>query len=374
MRGFRLLFAAFALLSAGLTGCSTLMQGAPLPEGFAVKDIAKADAGAPFAVSRAGTVAAVSRGAVQLTEAGASRKIAEGAATEVSFSPSGEKLAVVLPAEEKSVLRLFDRQGKSIAETSIPMTVTGIAWKSDEALVATAVALKKYSFGSHITTFVYQWDGVAPPVSAAMSDVTIRPQLAKMPADELFRNFNMALSPYGDEIAYSSLKDPPVFTPYQRVAIRHLESGSERDVAVTALGSGGPVFLPDGESILVGNAHGMTRKIATPEPKEIGAWPSPGNYPAISPSGSYVFLDGRLYQGEKTVIQFPNKSRAQFLPDGSGLAVSHDGKLYLVTGLNDPATPSLPADSGKLLQLRRLRSMGLITEQEFRAQKNGSKK
>lgn len=374
MRGFRLLFTTFALLSFGLTGCSTLMQGAPLPEGFAVKDIAKADAGAPFAVSRTGAVAAVSKGAVQITEAGVSRKIAEGAATDLSFSPSGEKLAVVLPTGKKSVLRLFDRQGKSVAETAIPMTVTGVAWKSDEALVATAVALKKYSFGSHLTTFVYQWDGVSDPASARMSEVTIRPNLANLPEEQLFGNFNMALSPYGDEIAYSSLKDPPLFTPYQRVAIRHLESGSERDVAVTGLGSGGPVFLPDGESILVGNAHGMTRKIAVPEPKEIGAWPSPGKYPAISPSGSYVFLDGRLYQGDKTVIQFPTKSRAQFLPDGSGLAVSHDGKLYMVTGLNDPATSPLPADSGKLLQLRRLRSMGLITDQEFRAQKEGAKK
>ena len=374
MRGFRLLFAAFALLGFGLTGCSTLMQGAPLPEGFEVKKVAKADAGAPFSVSRTGTVAAVSKGSVRLTEGGVTRTIAEGAATEVSFSPSGEKLAVVLPAEKKSVLRLFDRQGKGIAETTIPMTVTGIAWKSDEAVVATAVAFKKYSFGSHLTTFLYQWDGAADPASARMSEVTIRPNLANLPEEQLFANFNMALSPYGDEIAYSSLKDPPLFTPYQRVAIRHLESGNERDVAVTALGSGGPVFLPDGESILVGNTHGMTREIAVPEPKEIGAWPSPGKYPALSPSGSYLFLDGRLYQGDRTVIQFPTKSRAQFLPDGSGLAVSHDGKLYLVTGLNDPATPALPADTAKLLQLRRLRSMGLITEQEFRVQKEGAKK
>ena len=370
MTGFRSLAALLSLFVCTLTGCTTLMQGAPpLPEGFTVKDVAKADKNGPFAVSRNGSFAAVSGKALVLTDASGGRKIAKAKATALSFSPSGAKLAAAVPGEKQTTLRLFDDKGSALAETTIPDRVTSLAWRSEGELLATALTIQRFSFGSLLTSRMYSWDGATAPVATTLGDVTVRPALGKVPEEELFKTLNLAVSPYGDEIAYSTLKDPPLFQPFLRIAIRHLETGAEREVAQTDLGSGAPIYAPDGESLLVGDAHRMTRRLTLPDAKEINAWPSPGNNSAISPSGSYVFLDGTLYQDEKSVIHFPEQSRAAFLPDGSGLAVSYDGKLYLVTGLEDQAAPALPADLGRLLKLRRLRSLKLITEQEYRNQK-----
>jgi len=367
---FRSIAALLPLLVCGLTGCTTLMQGRPLPDGFEVRELTKADAGTPFAVSSKGSFAAISKGAIQLIESGGTvRSIAQGQASVLCFSPSGEKLAAALPAEKQSILRLFDGQGKVLAETTIPGRVTSVAWRSDQHLVATSLTVRKYSFGSLLSNYLYLWDGATAPVSTALGDVTVRPALAKLPEETLFRSYLMALSPYGDEIAYSSIKDPPLFPPYQRIALRHLESGADRDLAVTSIGSGGPLYFPDGESLLIGNADRLTRRLAIPDAREMDAWPAPGSYPALSPSGSYAFLNGRLYHDGRALISFPPQSRGAFLPDGSGLAISYNGKLYLVSGLKDQPAAPMPADTGRLLKLRRLRSLGLISEKEYRTQK-----
>lgn len=371
MTGFRFIAALFSLTVCSLTGCTTLMQGAPLPEGFAVKDIAKADADTPFAVNRSGAFAAISKGAIQMIPPdGKGREIAQGTATSLCFSPSGDKLAAALPAEGKTLLRLFDKDGKLLAETTIADRVTSMVWRSESQLMATAVSMTKFSFGAGLSSRLYLWDGATTPVATDLAYVTMRPALAKVPDEALFNTLNMAISPYGDEIAYSSLKDPPLFTPYQRIAVRHIESGAERDVTQTSLGSRGLIYTPDGESLLVGDSHALTRRLSISDGKEMDAWPSAGNSAALSPSGSYLFLDGRLYQNGRTILSFPSQARGTFLPDGSGLAISYDGKLYLVSGLKDPAARPLPADLERLLKLRRLRSLGLITEKEYRAQKD----
>lgn len=362
-----LLTAMLSLLLCSLTGCGTLMQGrAPLPEGFTVKEVAKADAGAPFAVSRNGSLAAISKNSISvIAPDGLIRKIADGTASLLSFSPSGEKLAAAM----QDMLRLFDRKGNMVGETTIPGKVTGIAWVSDAELFLKVVQIKKFSFGSLLTGYLYQWDGTTPPVATKLSDVTVRPALAKLPEADLLRNYQMAISPYGDEIAYTAIKDPPLFPTYQKVTIRHLESGIERDVAVNAIGSGAPLYFPDGESLLLPNDYRLTRRMSIPEPKETDAWPSPGNYPALSRSGSFVYLDGSLYQDGKTIIRFPTEARASFLPDGSGLVLSYQGKLHLVSGLHDKAVESRQADKESLLTLRKLRSLGQITDKEYKKRK-----
>lgn len=363
--------AMLSLLLCSLTGCTTLMQGrASLPEGFTVKEVAKADAVAPFAVSRNGSLAAISKNTINIIAPdGVISKIADGTASLLSFSPSGEKLAAAVPAEMQDMLRLYDRKGNMVGETTIPGKVTGIAWRSDAELFIKAVQIRKFSFGSLLTGYLYQWDGASPPVATKLSDVTVRPALAKLPEADLLKNYQLAISPYGDEIAYTAIKDPPLFPSYQRVTIRHLESGIERDVAVNAIGSGAPHYFPDGETLLLPNEHRLTRRMSIPEAKETDAWPSPGSYPALSRSGSFVYLDGSLYRDGKTMISFPPEARASFLPDGSGLVLSYRGKLHLVSGLNDPRPASLPADHERLLTLRKLRTLGQITDKEYKKQK-----
>jgi len=370
MSGFRFIALLLPVILCGLAGCTTLMQGAPLPEGFALKKVTKADRGTPFAVNRSGAFAAISKGGIEITDPdGSGRKIAREAASALCFSPAGDRLAAALPTENGTMLRLFDLEGNVIGETAIPERVTSIAWRSEQQVLAASLSIKKFTFGSELTSRLYQWDGLTPPAAVTLSDVTVRPPVGKLPPEQLFNSLSIAVSPYGDEIAYSQLKDPPLFTPYLRIAIRHLETGAEREVGKTSVGSGGILYTPDGESLLVGDAQSLTRKLSLPEGKELYAWPSPGSHSALSPSGSYTFLDGLLYQDGRTIATFPPQTRGAFLPDGSGLVLSYDGKVFLVSGLKDRAAALPTEDLDRLLKLRRLRSMGLITEKEYRAQK-----
>jgi hypothetical protein len=368
---FRLIALLLPFVAAGLAGCATLTQGTKLPEGLLVREVAKADAGAPFAVDRSGGFAAVYKNALQLIDAkGAVLALGEGNVSALSFSPAGDRLAAALPVQDKTVLRLLDRQGKVVGETTIPEMVTSMSWRSQSQLAIAALDVKKTPEGTRLGARLYLWDGSGAPAGVTLREGTVRPQVADPLRAALFTSFHLAISPYGDEIAYSFLVDQPPLPPYQRITVRHLESGREWEIGRTSVGSGGPLYTPDGESLLVGDTHALTRRFSIPDGREMDAWPAAGNDPALSPSGSYLFLDGRLYQNGRTVVSFPSQSRGSFLPDGSGLAVSYDGKLYLVSGLNERAVSApAPAELERLLKLRKLRSLGLISEKEYRMRK-----
>ena len=365
-RGITLLFTLFL---AALTGCAATLPTSPLPDGFAVKTFTKVDTGEPFAVNRAGVFAAVVEGNLQIIEPSGApgRSIAPAPATELRFSPDGTRLAAVFATSNQSLLRIFDLQGKSLSEALLSGRVTSIAWRSDKELLATSLTIKKFSFGSELVSVLYRWDTVAPPLAIPLSDVTVRPNVAKLPEKELLRTLSMALSPYGDEIAYSALKDPPLFSSYLRIAVRHLDTGAEREVAETSIGSGGPVYMPDGESVLAGDAQALTHQLSLAEGKEINAWPTAGDRITLSPSGSYLLLDGSLYQGGREIASFPKESIGVFLTGGSGLALSARGFLFLVSGFQDPKPAGLSGDLVRTLELRRLHMLHLITDQEFKA-------
>ena len=366
----RLIAALLTVTLSALAGCSTPLRGVRMPEGFRIERIAGSDAGTPFDVSRGGAFASVSDGSIVITDRrGDSFGIDRSPATALCFSPAGERLAAALPSGNATALRLFDAKGKVLGETKIPGRVTSLAWRSGEELLAGAVSIRKFTFGSELKSRLYQWNGADAPVATTLTDVTLRPQVAKMPEETLYNQLIIAVSPYGDEIAYSSLKDPPLFVPYLKVSVRHLETGAEIEVAKTSLGAGKVLYTPDGESLVVGDLNGA-RRVSIPDGKEIETWHFPGRSPAISPSGEYLFLDGRLYRDGKAVADFPAGERGIFLPDGSGLALSHQGKLYLVSGMKEGPAPVPPSDPDRLLKLRRLRSQGLITESEYRREKD----
>ena len=357
MTKLRAIALLLSLLLCSLTGCATTsLPSSALPDGYSIKSLAKVDAGTPFALNRTGAVAAVAENNLRFIDpsGGPGRIIAPAPATELSFSPDGSRLAAVFAAKPQSVLQLFDLEGKLLAETIIRGRVTSVAWRSENDLLASALEIKKFTFGSELISTLYRWDTVTPPVATPLSDVTVRPKVAKLPEATLLSSLTMVLSPYGDEVAYSTLKDPPLFTPYLRIAVRHLESGEERKVAEIGIGSGGPWYAPDGASLLVGDARALSRRLTVPEGKEIDAWPTPGDRITGSPSGTYLLLDDRLYRGGREILSFPHDSIGAFLPDGSGLAISYQGTLFLVTGLNDPQPAGLPHGLERILELRRL--------------------
>lgn len=225
-----------------LTGCAaTLQPTSPLPDNFSVKRIAQVDAGAPFAVSKRGQVAAVSDNSLQLIElsGGAAHTIAPGTASLLAFSPGGERLAAAFVLAEGTALKLYDLQGKVTAETVVPTRLTALAWRTDRDLLAAGLDIKRFRFGTELISLLFRWDGSGAPQPTALSDITVRPQVGAMADALLYQTVKLAVSPYGDEIAYYVLKDPPMFLPYLRVAVRHLDTAAEVEVAEVGVGSGG---------------------------------------------------------------------------------------------------------------------------------------
>ncbi|MBJ6800411.1 WD40 repeat domain-containing protein [Geomonas propionica] len=367
-----LLLTLCAVIALGsLTGCAATLP-AQLPAGFQVKPVARSDSGTPFDAGRNGHFATVTDGTVALTDLQGKRvTVANGGASALSFSPGGHRLAVALATTGGSLLRIVDLNGATLGETKVAGRITSVAWRSEKEVLAGALNIRKYSFGSQMVSLLFQWDGSGVPVATTLNDVTLRPHVAKLPEQLLYNQLLIAVSPYRDEIAFTSLKDPPLFTPYLRVLIRNLDTGGGSEVGQVQLGQGKVMYAPDGESLVIADTDKATRRISLPEGKPVENWPSAAVNSALSPSGRYLLLDGHLYRKEKAIATFPAGSRGVFVPDGSAIAVSYQGQLFLVSGLEDAAAPAPPADLDRVLRLRRLRSQGLITDQEYQKQLEG---
>ncbi|GFO60254.1 hypothetical protein GMST_25790 [Geomonas silvestris] len=358
----------FLLAFSALAGCAPTLRTSQLPPGFSVQPLAKIDAGSAWAVNGNGTVAAVHENQLNLVVAAPQPGIpvAPAPALVLAFSPKGDRLAAAFAEGAESSLCGYDTGGRLLAATKVPGRVTAIVWRSDAEILATSLSLKRLSIGCELSSFLVRWDLKGAAAQTMIFDVTVRPELAKLPETELYRTLNFALSPYGDEIAYTALKDPPLSPPYERVALRHLESGAEKVVTELPLFSGGPAYLPDGNHLLVGTAGTITRKLKLPSGNEVNAWTSPGDQIAVSPSGGYLLLDNRLYQGNQELFSLPRRAQGSFLPDGSGLVVADGGNLFLVSGLNDQPRPALPGDLDRILELRRLFMQGVISDAEYK--------
>lgn len=356
------------------TGCATLPYTVPLPEGSSVRKLGSADADTPFALSRKGFVAAVSGGTLEIIRIadGTVRKVAAEGITAVSFSPNGEKLALGTAEKGGNFLSLCDPDGALLARTEVTGRVIYLGWLPDQNLLAGSLLIKKFSFGSEMITEVYRWDGKERPAPDRINDITVRRRIDSWPEELLYGTFSMALSPYGDEIAFKTLKDPPLMAPYQLVLIRHLETCKQREITPALIGSDGPIYAPDGESIIIGGVEGKTRRLSLPEAKEIAVIGPESRHLAGSPNGSYLLSEGIFYEKERKSVTFPPEVRGVFSPDGTGLVLSYRGTLYLFSGLKDGPPPPPPKDPVQLLKLRRLRSLGLITNEEFNQEKERS--
>jgi WD40 repeat protein len=334
-----------------------------------VSKLATSDPGAPFAVSGQETVAVVSGAAVRIVNLkdGAVRDLAPVAPVALSFSPDGERLAIATFAKPTaSSLRIYDLQGKLLHEAEVGGRITRIIWRNDGELLAPALTIKKFTFGSEIISQLHRWDGTTPPKTELINDLTVKRKTGAWPAEMLYRTFSVDLSPYGDEIAYRTLKDPPLFPPYLSICIRHLETGKGGEVATTPTESDGPYYAPDGERVVVGSSQGLTRWIRLSDGNAVESYLASSVNIAVSPSAKLLLLDGQLFDGDKKIASFAPEVTGAFLPDGKRLLVSYQGALYLVSGLKDGPVPALPKDRERLLKLRRLRSMGLITQDEFK--------
>ena len=199
--------------------------------------------GISIAVSRDGKIATVHEEAIEIISPDGqivkSAKIVGQRPNILSFSPNGTMLLAALPTATGSRLWVLTMDGKLLAETTMPERVTAALWRGDQYVKAAALNISRSGADTVLTSVSYDWDTSGTPVPTTLSSVTTRTEVSKLPDALLLNTLNMSLSPYGDEIAYSVLKSPPQFSPYQAVITRRIDSGSEHEVTRTSVGSGG---------------------------------------------------------------------------------------------------------------------------------------
>ncbi len=239
-------------------------------------------------------------------------------------------------------------------------SVVAQTWHKD-ILYALVIRQKRFSFGVNLRTYLVRWQRDAGAGETLLADVTVDPSLPTFVGDAFPAGPILLVSPYGDEIVYTRIHDPPAFSPEYRVLVRHLVSGRERLLSRHALSGGAVALYPDGESILLSDGRKVSR---------ISLWGEEQTVVADTPAseldvgGDYRFLAGRLMRGDDLVWEHSGIERAVFSPDGAKLALVARRHIYIVELQSQQAHPDVKVTAERL-QLRRLRALGLISHEEY---------
>lgn len=350
-------------------GCTHLPVTGLLPDTSRISELARVDADSPFALDADGeTVAFVNRGlTLQGLNTGNRRLVSADRPTALAWSPDGKLLAAAFYLENIAVLRLYDQQGEVRAQARLAGRANALAWRSSSSILVHAVQQRVYSFGANLAGVLYSWDGKSEPVPTPLYETTLMPAFYRQWEGTLQRTLTFSISPLNNEILYTRLYSPPAFTPYLKLMLRHLEGGTEREIAIASLNSAGGIFLRSGEQIIYGDGEKESQLFDPWGDRTVSTLPSPGRSLALSPSGSYLLLDGHLYRDGKEIASFPSGSVGVFSHRGGRLAIRYGERLYLIANLPEkPAVPLDPVMADRLRQLHKWLSEGLISAQDYR--------
>jgi hypothetical protein len=359
------LFLAVPLLAAG---CARLPVAAPLPAGVTVTRLAAVDPGAPVACNPAGAGIAYGHDGLRLTAAGSGgeRQLAPEEPLFLAWSPDGTALAAVFDRAPDSLLRWYGSDGVLQHEAAIAGRAVALGWSAPHEVTVAAFWLNRYTFGATLLQTLHRWDGRSAPRATNLPSTTLMPKTVKSWADQLPALLRFAPSPAGDAFVYSRLKDPPLFPPLVQILLVHPESGSSTLLAEFPPVSVSLSFTPNGDAVVYGDGNSSRRYDPWGE-RELARHPQPGRSLALSPGGERLFLDGRLYLRGAERAQFPAESRGCFAGDAGTLVVEHDGSLFAVAGWPPETAHAIgPEERERQLTLRRWRSRGLITADDYR--------
>lgn len=363
-----LLAVVFSMVAAG---CSGLPISGPLPDSLAPEKIASVDASSTaFDISPDGKVAAFADSGLKilLITAGERVAVSPKSPRKLAWSPDGKILAATYGSGEKSSIVTYDRHGVRTAETEVEGVVTDLAWLSERELIAGALLVTRYKFGSNYKSIIQRWQpGISAPVSTTLRDTTLQLKTTARWQALLDRGPMLDLSGSADYILYLHPYDPPLLTPYYRLIIRELATGREMEIATQGLNAGGGRFSADGETVLYGDGMARTTVYNPWTEETLGSRRNNGKNLALSPVGNYWFADGVLAIGDTPVASLTPGAVARFSPDGRELFVAGSGTLYRLSGLH-PRGKGRAAGGPpeKVQELRSWRIEGLISATEYR--------
>lgn len=358
---------ALLFLALLMTGCLAAPVKGPLPAGITIEPVdAPLSPASLVAVSPDGALLALSRPDglyLRPLDGGAERRFGSEAAVALAFSRDGAQLAAADATGR--LVRYAVADGAILGELLLSGRCEAILARDREWLIFVS-SLDTFRFGANLNSRLLRWNGVDPPVEQRLNDATIdrKTLAAGMP---LLATLRPQLSPFGDELLFWRLHDPPAFDPNIRLVLRHLESGSER-IIVTLPGTGGAAaYLDGGTTVAHGDGVDRVIIIAPWTEEKRRYYPGRGRRIAAPASGELLWLDQTLIGRDGgTILTLAGEAApVVFLPGGRLLLRSKE-RLWLLRGL--PVAPEPAVADEKVLHLRQWRAEGLITPQEYEEQ------
>lgn len=380
----RLLAPYFLLLAVFLlpAGCATIEVEPPLPEQITLTKLARCEPNAPIAWYPVGGKIATAADGLALVTLDTKQKVkaAEESPIALAWSPNGRRLAAGFVRNGDTLLKLYADAGGSLLEirdkSGEPIAIKAkgrvkqIFWLSNDLILAASAQVKQPPYGVKFQTRLHYWDTGGEMITKPLRSAMLTPKDAPEIEDVLYGTFHIALSPYKDEILFTELISPPLGASYLKLVLQHLETGQARDVAKLHPTSQGGIFAGNGEEILYGDGEFAFHTKNPWTGELLLSIAAPGRSLAVSPDGSYLFMDNTLYQDGLVLAAFPAGSRVVFSPFGEALILQHGNMLYHLSGLG-LAPPVLPGEKIRrsLLPLRTLRAKGIISPEDYYARK-----
>ena len=353
-----------------LTACSTLPINGTLPDGLTAEKIVSVDRGAAFALSPDGNVVAIGSEGPKLLHIPSREDVPLGTKIplKLAWSPLGNSLAAIYATDDGSSIVVYDQHGIAIAESPVNALLTSIGWLSEDELVAGGIRLKSYKFGSNYQSLFFRWmPGRNMLTEHSLRDTTLQPSTLASWKHLLQRGPLLDLSPQSATLLYLHPVDPPVFTPYYKLIMKDLASGSELEIASVGFNSDGGRFSADGERVLYSDGNGTTLLYNPWTEETLRTTNTSGHNLALSPEGENWIADGALFRKDSAVLPLAKGAEAAFSPDGSRIMLRVEGAMYLLSGLKRAeGTLFVAAVAEKVAKLRSMRIQGLVTASEYK--------
>jgi hypothetical protein len=280
------------------------------------------------------------------------------------WSPDGTLLAAVVPAEGESHLYVFDRSGTTVYDEPLPGRVGRLQWPDAGDLTAGVIKHKTYTFGTHITGQLLHWDERWRVSKTLLYETTITPATAFLLAGQLHETLDFDISAFGDEVLYTRLFAPPAFAAERYLVLQNIQTSDETRITTLPLLTGKGRLAYDGESVLVTSGLGMVSQRDLWSPDLLQTWT--GNLLGYDASLGLLLTDNKLFKDQQLLLKLPLDSLARLSTGGQFLLIKWQKHLYLLTGY--PAHKIQMLSEPKMLKikkLRRLRSRGLIEQNEY---------
>ncbi len=353
-----------------ISGCVTLPMVGPDAARFTATAVSPVDGGALFAAAPGGKGVAFSFGGVRLASlpSGEPRTLSRETPLALAWSPDGGQLAAAFARNGDGRITVFGDDGAVLRGTDVTGRIAALFWPSPDLLLAVTLELTEYKFGTTCRESLVTWQMGETPRQTLLHETTLKPSTTRGVGQGLLtRVLSPLISPWGDELLYGHLMDPPAAPPYLKIMLRNITSGAEREIATTGFREGTAGFTADGDDLLVTDDAGRISSITPWSGAEQRVLPFTGKVLAVSPDGHHMLLDGRVLDNGVEVARFPPPTTGTFMKNGH-LLVLHDGALFFVSGLGDPvpAPPAMaPEKRLRLRTLRAWRSSGLISTEEY---------